>query len=164
MRHTRSSSYVGSLLVFAALAGCATTGDPSQGGFFFWSQRKADERQAAFEQQAEANRQAAEAERERSMLLYEQKNAVSTDVSQLRADLARESERSKDLEKQLRALMQERRLDQAEVARLNDKLHENERKMRAWRNGTTAVSSASLDDARQRNNALRKEILRLAGE
>lgn len=163
MKHLRHLTSLPFVLLIAALTGCATTGDPTQGGLFGWSQQKAEARQAALEQQADADRQAAEAERERSMQLYEQKTAVSAQVSQLRADLARETEQNTDLDKQLRALMQQRRLGQAEVARLNGELRDNERKREALRNGTIAVTSASIDDARKRNEELRREIL-LLGE
>lgn len=94
MRH-RTRRGIGALLLGAALAGCATTGDPSR-DTIFWSRRKADERLAgeravaADEQQRVAELSQRNQElREAGAAIEEQRTRLAREV----AELSRECDR-----------------------------------------------------------------------
>ena len=61
------------LSAFAALASCATTGDPNQGGLFGWSESKAQARQANLQNQLQDVQQDTQDQQARTQQLERKK-------------------------------------------------------------------------------------------
>lgn len=63
------------------LVACETTGDPTQGGLFGWSETKAIERQQALRRQLEITTAGHDAERERQQSLQARRSSLQRDVA-----------------------------------------------------------------------------------
>ena len=100
--------------LFLLLIGCTTTGDPSQGGLFNWSEGKAQNRLNQYNQQAFAKRQALEDEQRI------QKQA-SIEHDQLTIEQAK-------LDAQIKLQIHKNRQLMADVNQLIKKMHINDQK------------------------------------
>lgn len=84
--NSRNLSYLAAVVLFAT--GCATTGDPNQGGLFGWSSTKADQRSAAYHSQLRhANRQL-DSEIGESNRLKSQQRQLASRIDSLNAELS----------------------------------------------------------------------------
>jgi hypothetical protein len=76
------------LLACAALCGCETTGDPTQGGLFGWSQKKADERLAEREQTLAGEQQTEQTEQERAAALRREVRLNAADLGEQQKEIS----------------------------------------------------------------------------
>jgi septal ring factor EnvC (AmiA/AmiB activator) len=83
--------------VCVSLAGCQTTGDPSQGGLFGWSEAKAIERQNLLRDQLAASSNAERDQRERQ-------ESLQSNRSQLQRDVAARNRQLQSLQSEITAL------------------------------------------------------------
>ena len=123
----RSWWVVGCCIWAIAVGGCSTTGDPTSGGLFGWSETKARDRQSDLEQQEVAARAAAEQARVEAGSASEKKRSLTEDARRLEAELDQLLTTNADLESQLRSLLSRRRVSVGELARLRSVLASNER-------------------------------------
>jgi predicted RNase H-like nuclease (RuvC/YqgF family) len=77
-----------SLLVCAALCGCRTTGDPTQGGLFGWSEQKAEERQVAREEILSREEQAARRQQESETGLRREMRLNAEDLEEQQKEIS----------------------------------------------------------------------------
>jgi len=80
----------GALLATVALvvSGCATTGDPNQGGLFGWSAGKADTRSAAYRAQFQQANSQLESEESESIRLKRQQKKLASSIDSANAELS----------------------------------------------------------------------------
>jgi septal ring factor EnvC (AmiA/AmiB activator) len=152
------------LMVIAVVsAGCQTTGDPTQGGLFGWSEKKAQQRQQGLEQQnADAQGQLVSAQQQQSQL-RRQEAGLQTQSAQLRGEIDRLMTENDHLENQLRTLAHQHDLGEAELTRLNALLAQNERMRELIRTGNpaAAVPDEQPKLVNEQNNQLHHEIMLL---
>jgi predicted RNase H-like nuclease (RuvC/YqgF family) len=151
------------LAVAAAAAGCATTGDPLQGGLFGWSEEQAQARQASLRQTDAAAQQEASAENARTAALRGQRSDLTAEAARLRSELDRLLAESSKLDAQLRELMRRRQLGGDEAARLRKLLADNERVRQAARGAASGGASASaqprVEAMHDQNGRMHREVL-----
>ncbi len=75
-------------LVCAALCGCQTTGDPTQGGLFGWSQRKAEERQAEREDTLNREQQAMRQQQQHEAGLRREMRLEANDLDEQQKEIS----------------------------------------------------------------------------
>ena len=149
-------------VIALATLGCQTTGDPTQGGLFGWSERKAQERQQTLEQQnTAAQNQLASAEQQQAQL-RQKETRLQTESTRLRGEVDRLMVENNHLEDQLRTLVHQRSLGEAELTRLNAVLAQNEQLRQVIRTANTAPPPEKQPDlVNEQNNRLHREILLL---
>jgi len=76
------------LLVCAVLCGCQTTGDPTQGGLFGWSERKAEERQAEREETLSREQQTMQEEQRREAGLRREVSLNAKDLDEQQREIS----------------------------------------------------------------------------
>jgi hypothetical protein len=81
-------SFLLSLLACAALCGCRTTGDPTQGGLFGWSEEKARERQAEREATLSREEQTAQRQEESEAGLRREMRLEAGDLDEQRREIS----------------------------------------------------------------------------
>jgi hypothetical protein len=152
------------MLLGFLFTGCQTTGDPTQGGLFGWSEKKAQVRQQSLEQGNEqAQQQLSSAQQQQSRLRRQQAGLEGESV-RLRGEVDRLMNENAQLEGQLRRLVQERHLDEAELGRLNTVLAQNEQLRETLRTPNTAPPPERQPDVvNGQNDRLHREILLLLG-
>ena len=77
------------LLCCAGLCGCQTTGDPTQGGLFGWSQKKADARLAEREETLSETQQTARQEEQHAAALNREVQLNAEDLRDQQTELSR---------------------------------------------------------------------------
>lgn len=151
------------LALAAAATGCATTGDPLQGGLFGWSEEKAQARQASLSQTDAAAQQDAAAQNERAAALRGQRADLTAEAARLRSELDRLLAENSKLDAQLRELMLRRQLGGAEAARLRKLLADNEQVRQSARGAATGGASASalprVEAMNDQNGRMHREVL-----
>lgn len=161
----RSQSQLGpivlSLLTLTAV-GCQTTGDPTQGGLFGWSEKKAQQRQQALEQEnTDAQNQLSSSQQQQTQLRGQQAS-LQTESARLHGEIDRLMTENGQLEEQLRGLARQHRLDETEFARLNAVLDQNEKLRQMIRTNYGAPPpQAQPDVVNNQNNRLHQEIMLL---
>lgn len=150
------------MVIAMAAAGCQTTGDPTQGGLFGWSAKKAQQRQQDLEQQnADAQGQLVSAQQQQSQL-RQRESGLQTESAQLRSEIDRLMTENDHLEDQLRTLVHQRNLGEAELARLNAVLIQNQRMREFIRTGSAASPPDKQPElVNEQNNQLHHEIMLL---
>ncbi|WP_313913329.1 hypothetical protein [Tahibacter sp.] len=119
----RSPGWLCGLVLLAG--GCATTGDPQQGGLFGWSETKARDRSQELERRnGRAEAHVAQEDRRREHLRG-QYTALDVEAQRLKDELDRLGAENRALDAQLRNLLQQRRLGEGEKRRLQSLLAEN---------------------------------------
>ena len=96
------------ILVFA---GCATTGDPTQGGIF-WSKEKAEVRKQDLQNELHQSRENAAGEKNKTTQLQSQKDAKLAELEEQKRKLEKLEKQLQGIEKQIdhtKALTQEKR-------------------------------------------------------
>ena len=73
----------------AGLCGCQTTGDPTQGGLFGWSQKKADARLAEREETLSQTQETARQEEQKAGALHREVQLNAEDLHDEQAELSR---------------------------------------------------------------------------
>lgn len=154
-----SAIFFASFLAVTGLTGCASTGDPNQGGLFGWSETKAQQRQHDLRRESESAGQAASAESGRTAGLQKkradmeaqlasqrrQMDFLERDLKSIQANLANEPDATGALESELARLMREQ-----ESLSANDTLS-IDKKLQKIENLKSDVASL-----KKRNDALKK--------
>ncbi|WP_257386748.1 hypothetical protein [Tahibacter caeni] len=154
-------------VALALLSGCATTGDPQQGGLFGWSESKARERQHELTHRDMAARDRIADEQARGDALRERHDDLDAQARQLQQELERLRQENRDLDARLRALMRLRRLDDGERRRLQALLAGNgewlatQAATPAPSDGDVASRRIAVDRANRRNGQLQREVVAL---
>lgn len=150
------------IVIAMAASGCQTTGDPTQGGLFGWSPKKAQQRQQDLEQQnADARGRLVSAQQQQNQLRRKEAG-LQTESAQLRSELDRLMSENNHLEDQLRTLVQQRNLGEAELVRLNAVLGQNQHMRELIRTGSTVSPPGQQPDlVNEQNNQLHHEIMLL---
>jgi uncharacterized membrane protein len=76
------------LLVCIVLCGCQTTGDPTQGGLFGWSEKKAEERQAEREETLSREQQTMQQEQQRETGLRREMSLNARDLDDQQKEIS----------------------------------------------------------------------------
>lgn len=150
--------------LLAALAGCATTGDPRSGGLFGWSEDQARDRQQALQRDDAAAQQQATQERQGTAQLQTRQAGLSDESTQLKYELDRLLAENTQLENQLRDLMQRRQLGSDELTRLRNVLASNQRLRSATLASTPKAKvgtapALQVSTFNQQNGELHRELL-----
>lgn len=161
--NNRIRAWFAFLVCAPLLAGCATTGDPRQGGLFGWSEDKAAARQEQLMQNDQLARQQLANEQQRMAALGSQRALLATETARLQAELGRLLEENRMLDTQLRGLMQRRQLRQDHVARLQKMLNDNEQlRVTAHErasNRTQPAAPAQVRAISDQNAQLHREVM-----
>jgi predicted RNase H-like nuclease (RuvC/YqgF family) len=160
----RSRGWLAGLVLLAG--GCATTGDPQQGGLFRWSEDKARGRQQDLTRRSSAAEERVDDEDRRGANLRGQYAALDTEAQRLKDELDRLDAENRTLDAQLRSLLQERRFGADKKRRLQALLTENDRWLAvAARSATsgqdTAGRRADVEKASTHNARLHRELFAL---
>lgn len=164
--------HIGLVAIAYLIAGCATTGDPRQGGLFGWSESKADDRQEALQREANESVRSAEQEKAKTRDIQARESALKSGVEQLRSQLDKLIAENQRLESELKDLARTKSLRSDELERVRAHLAQNERirqlaRVAATQSRDKAISSAqsrdkaisSTDMVDEQNQRLQKEIL-----
>ena len=104
------------LLVCVVLCGCQTTGDPTQGGLFGWSEKKAAERQAEREETLSREHQTMQQAQQRETRLRREMSLNAKDLDEQQKEISQLLANAKTLEREaptLAAASRARRLRRA---------------------------------------------------
>jgi hypothetical protein len=104
------------LLVCVVLCGCQTTGDPTQGGLFGWSERKAEERQVEREETLSREQQTMQQEHQRETGLRREISLNAKDLDEQQKEISQLLANAETLEREaptLAAASRARRLRRA---------------------------------------------------
>ena len=145
-------------LLVCGLVGCATTGDPRQGGLFGWREAQAQQRLQQFETQAE---QAQAQQHEAGMHSHEltaHKVELTKDVDQLRDRLISLQAENERLYDQLLTLGKQTNLNQTELDALYITLQENE-KIRRQLDTQQPQANHMVQIMENQNQKLHRDIL-----
>jgi len=153
--------------ICVALSACETTGDPTKGGLFGWSQHKADERQQDLQQQNATATAGVSSEQQRQLELQGSQAGLTAEAQRLQPQVDRLLTENTQLETQLKNLMGEKQFSEAELRHLNGLLDQNVR-LRRWLEQASSQSSSGTGDTRpdavnSQNQKLHAEILALLG-
>ena len=141
------------------LAGCATTGDPRQGGLFGWSEEQAIARKDGLEQSDRLAQQQAATEQQRTLALSGRQAALTTTRLQLEAELGRLLEENDKLDAQLRGLMQRQQVGQNDAARLRKILADNAKLRLSARAPATGGALPPVEAVNAQNARLQREVM-----
>lgn len=151
----------GPVLALTLLSACATTGDPTQGGLFGWSETKAQQRQAELARQDESAQQGSANARRQVEALQKQHDGLATESERQQKALDRLLAENADLDARLRSLMQQRSLSAADMARLQKIVADNDqlrRKAPTPGAGRKAPTTAAAEVFGDQNGRLLREI------
>lgn len=115
-------SYKMPVLLCLLLSGCATTGDPNQGGLFGWSEDKARTRQNHFNQEAYTNRQAADGEHQFLKRATDEREQLVREQAALDSRIEQQIKENKKLLADLDLLIRKKNLNNKKKSELLSKL------------------------------------------
>jgi len=149
--------------------GCATTGDPQQGGLFGWSENKARDRHQALELQKGAAEARLGHEEHAGAHLRDQYVALDSEAQRLKDELDRLGAENRVLDAKLRHLLQQQRFGETEKRRLQALLAENDHWLAAKANAAAtehdiASRRADVESASAHNARLHRELFALLQE
>jgi len=154
---------VGMVACALMVGGCASTGDPRQGGLFGWSEEQAKARQAYLKQDEMKAQDQAESEQRRTAMLSGRQTALATEASRLESEVNRLLDENGKLDAQLRDLMQRRQLGQDDAQRLRKVLADNAKLRIAApppeQERIQPNSQARAESLNTQNNRLHREIM-----
>ncbi len=107
------------------IGGCQTTGDPTQGGLFGWSEKKAQVRQNELEQNLISKQQTLANEHNKTINNSAIKDSTSANVSSIEQTLKTLDAENSKLEKDIRQLSRKKHLKEADAKRISVKLKAN---------------------------------------
>ncbi len=145
-----------------AMAGCATTGDPRQGGLFGWSEEQAMARRDALGQDEKAAHRQLAIAQDRTAALSSEQAALTTTATDLEGELNRLLEENSKLDAQLRGLMQSRRLKEGQLTRLRGILADNAKARSVPRGAASSQVQAPATRSRvlgDQNARLHREVM-----
>lgn len=146
------------LVLLAALStSCATTGDPTRGGLFGWSEEKAKARRTDLEREArEARIRAATAQAKRHELDSKERQIAGT-IDGLETNLAKIKAENAELRKNFEKLIKEQRYVNDDLAKLEIELNRTDQEF----SGAPPVSFAEehAEQIKWQNNRLHSAIL-----
>lgn len=145
------------ILLSTFFAGCATTGDPTQGGLLGWSEDKAKARRADLEQEAYEARQRAEAAQKNQNELDVQERELIGTVGGLEAKLTKLMAENTKLRKSFTKLMEEQATANEELVKLQAELDRTDREFSSARPVSFAEERAERVNAQ--NKRLNSAIL-----
>ena len=108
------------------IGGCQTTGDPTQGGLFGWSEKKAQLRQNELEQNLINKQQTLANEHNKATNNLALKDRTSTNISSIEQTLKTLDAENSKLEKDIRQLSRKKHLKEADAKRISVKLKAND--------------------------------------
>ena len=76
------------LPICAMLSGCETTGDPTQGGLFGWSEKKAQQRQEEREETLSQEQQTAQSEQQKASTLRGETRRNAADLAEQQKEIS----------------------------------------------------------------------------
>jgi hypothetical protein len=146
-------------IIFAILvitiSGCQTTGDPTQGGLFGWSEEKAKLRQDELNQQLVKKQESLANERNKNITSLETKKKVSYDIKAREKTLkSLEADNSK-IKKDIGLLMRKKHLKEADAKRLSIKLKENDYRRKI---SQTKPLDVRINEVNTQNSDLHDEL------
>jgi hypothetical protein len=141
------------------LAGCATTGDPRQGGLFGWSEEQAIARKESLEQSDRLAQQQAATEQQRTSALGGRQAELARTRLQLEAELGRLLEENDKLDTQLRGLMQRQQVGQNDATRLRKMLADNAKLRLSTRASATGGALPPVEAVNDQNARLQREVM-----
>jgi hypothetical protein len=107
------------------IGGCQTTGDPTQGGLFGWSEKKAQVRQNELEQNLINKQQTLANEHNKANNNLALKDRTSSNVTSIEQTLKTLDAENSKLEKDIRQLSRTKHLKEADAKRISVKLKAN---------------------------------------
>ncbi len=145
------------LFLAVAMTGCQTTGDPTKGGLFGWSEKKADKRQEDMKQNLKAE------ERE-GQIGVEERDRLEIGKSEKEAELEQERVRLSELEANINVIEEKIRrkkadttASQQEKQRIKGKVGKYKKQIKAIRKDT----QSSAHKKKKKIDALNGEIDKL---
>ena len=154
--------------LITALAACTTTGDPTQGGLFGWSEAKAQQREAELAQQSAAARQDATDAQRNAQTLNRQRDTLAAESSRLQKELDGLLAENTGLDAKLRTLMQQKGVGATELVRLQKVVADNDRVRRSLKApapapaaqlAPKAPTTAQVAGVSEQNDRLHREIM-----
>jgi hypothetical protein len=147
-------------IIFAVLvitiSGCQTTGDPTQGGLFGWSEEKAKLRQNELSQQFVIKQEYLANERSKSTTNLATKITMSNDINSMQQTLKALETDNANLEKEIREHMRKKQLKKSDIKRVSLKLKANN-----YHRSTTAQEkplSVQIKEVNTQNSDLHDEL------
>ena len=157
------------LIVMTLLAGCQTTGNPTQGGLFGWSEEQAKQRQATMQSELQYKRQELRAEENEKEGLQKQSAAVNNKIRQYQSNLEILLQEQSNLKAQIEQLQAEDKLSSDRIQKiyqqnpwLNKSRQEVLDEFRLLLRDN--VRQSQLQQIEQSNSQLTTEILLLIGQ
>lgn len=160
----RPREWLAGLVLLAG--GCATTGNPQQGGLFGWSENKARDRHQELERRQRAAEARLDGEERLGGELRDRYSVLDGEAQRLKDELGRLSAENRALDAQLRNLLAQRRLGENETRRLQTLLAENGQWLAATASAAAAEDDiagrrAEVEDASAHNARLHRELFAL---
>lgn len=160
-RCVRTLCAAGLAALTVGLTACETTGDPTRGGLFGWSEAKAKQDLKAQEQQNQKAQAQVAAAQEDQRTLRQQQAGLQSDNALLKTDLDQRLAENDRLTDQLHDLLSQRQLGEAQLARLRGALERNRqlRQRLQSSNGNTPANNTLLQG---QNEELMEDIFALS--
>ena len=146
----------------ALIMGCLTTGDPSRGGLFGWSERKAKERQAEISREAQAATNRGNTEQLKKQELGSTEAELDDEVSRLEKSIARLMAENEELRDSFADLMGQKVEDDDLLIDLEIELRQTQQ---SYSNPPiTSFSDQDQEKIRLQNQRLNSAILLLLNQ
>lgn len=142
--------------------GCATTGDPTKGGLFGWSEEKAKVRRTELEREANEARVRAREAKENQSNLNEREKGLDFQVKTLNNQLTRLMQENAALREEFEELMQQNNTLTEELTALQNELRQTQEE---WSTPPPmSFSEVQAQKVRQQNKRLNAAILLLLSQ
>lgn len=160
----RMRGWLAGLVLLAG--GCATTGDPQQGGLFGWRENKARDRHQELQRREGSAQARVDDEYRHGESLRSRYGMLDAEAQRLKDELDRLSAENRALDAQLRNLLRQQRLGETEKRRLQSLLAENSDWLDASARAAAAendiaVRRADVENASAHNARLHRELFAL---